>query len=73
MAGFWLETRREVLGTWGAVAWDLRRSLPSYAEAFSDELETYTRGIFPGSHLDKVAPPVPQPPDHARVPTSRCR
>jgi LysR family cyn operon transcriptional activator len=61
------------LGTWGAVAWALRRSLPAYAEAFIDELEAYTRETFPGSHLDKVAPPVPQPPDQARVPTSRRR
>jgi hypothetical protein len=51
----------------------LRRSLPGYVEAFIDELEAYTRETFPGSHLDKAAPPVPQPPDQARVPTSRRR
>jgi DNA-binding transcriptional LysR family regulator len=61
------------LGTWGVVAWDLRRSLPPYAEAFIDELEAYARRTSPGRRFDEVAPPVPPPPDHARPPTSRRR
>ena len=62
----WLDTRRGSHSRRGA-PWRgiCVAPLPSYAEAFIDELETYTRGILPGSHLDEVAPPVPQAPDHA--------
>jgi LysR family cyn operon transcriptional activator len=54
------------LGTWGIVAWDLRRSLAPYAEAFIDELEAHARRSFPGARFDKMAPPVSRPPDHGR-------
>ena len=50
------------LGTWGGVIWDRRRSLPSYATAFIDELAVHVPRTFPGKRFDGIAPPVPPPP-----------
>ena len=61
------------LGTWSAVVWDLRRSLPVYGEAFIAELEAYTRRTFPGKQFNAAAPPLPRPRDHEDTPTARRR
>jgi DNA-binding transcriptional LysR family regulator len=61
------------LGTWSAVVWDLRRSLPVYGEAFIAELETYTRRTFPGEQFNAAAPPLPRPRDHEDTPKARRR
>ena len=61
------------LGTWSAVVWDLRRSLPVYGEAFIAELEAYTRRTFPGKQFNAAAPPLPRPRDHENTPTARRR
>ena len=50
--------KREPLGTWGAVVWDPRRSLPIHASTFIDQLSAYVRGAIPGRRLDRTAPPV---------------
>jgi LysR family cyn operon transcriptional activator len=51
------------LGVWGAVVWDARRSQPSHATTFIEALTAYTRRTFPGQRFDRVAPPVPRPPE----------
>jgi DNA-binding transcriptional LysR family regulator len=51
--------RRESLGTWGAVVWDPRRSLPIHAATFIDELAAFVRDDFPGRRFDRTSPPVP--------------
>lgn len=51
--------KRESLGTWGAVVWDPRRSLPIHATTFIDELSAHVRDAFPGKRFDRTAPPVP--------------
>ena len=61
------------LGTWSAVVWDLRRSLPVYAEAFIAELEAYARRTFPGEQFNAAAPPLPRPRDHEDTPKARRR
>ena len=53
------------LGTWGSVVWDARRALPIYATTFTEELAAYARRSFPGKRFDRIAPPVPVPPDQA--------
>ena len=58
------------LGTWSAVVWDLRRSLPVYGIA---ELEAYTRRNFPGKQFNAAAPLLPRPLDHEDTPTARRR
>ena len=45
-----------VLGDSVAVAWDARRFLPPYAQAFIDELAAHTRRTYPGRRFDRVAP-----------------
>jgi hypothetical protein len=64
--------RRKSLGWWAAVAWDPRRSLPTYSEAFIGGLAAYTRHNFPGKRFEKVAPAVPRPP-HQETAGSRSR
>ena len=49
--------KREPLGTWGAVVWDPRRSLPIHASTFVDQLSAYVRGAFPGRRLDRTLRP----------------
>lgn len=51
------------LGTWGSIVWDARRALPIYATSFIEELTTYAQRSFPGKRFDRIAPPVPTPPD----------
>jgi hypothetical protein len=51
------------LGVWGAVMWDGRRPQPSHATTFVEALTAYTRRTFPGRRFDRVAPPVPRPPE----------
>ena len=51
------------LGTWGSIVWDARRALPIYAASFIEELTTYAQRSFPGKRFDRIAPPVPTPPD----------
>jgi LysR family transcriptional regulator, cyn operon transcriptional activator len=61
------------LGWWAAVAWDSRRSLPRYSEAFIEGLAAYTRHRFPGKQFERVAPAVPRPPHQETAPGSRSR
>jgi len=51
---------RAVGGSTAAV-WDGRRHLPSYAQAFVDELFTYTRRSYPGKEFARLASSVPPP------------
>jgi LysR family transcriptional regulator, nitrogen assimilation regulatory protein len=46
------------LGAWGGVAWDPRRSLPTYAATFVEEFTTYAMRNVPGKRFDRVAPPL---------------
>ena len=48
--------KREPLGTWGAVVWDPRRSLPIHATTFIDQLSAYVRDAIPGRRFDRTAP-----------------
>jgi LysR family cyn operon transcriptional activator len=51
------------IGRWGALVWDPRRFLPSYARAFIEELLAFTRHAYPGKEFERVGPPVPRPRD----------
>ena len=55
--------KRKSLGTWSSVVWDGRRELPLYAMSFIEELAAYARHSFPGQRFERIAPPVPVPPD----------
>jgi DNA-binding transcriptional LysR family regulator len=61
------------LGWWAAVAWDPRRSLPSYSEGFIAGLAAYTRRRFPGQRFERLAPAVPRPPHQETAPAPRPR
>jgi DNA-binding transcriptional LysR family regulator len=61
------------LGWWAAVAWDPRRSRPSYSEGFIDGLAAYTRRSFPGKRFERLAPAVPRPPHPETAPAPRPR
>jgi len=53
-----LRSGRAVGGSTAAV-WDPRRHLPSYAQAFVEELFKYTRTTYPGKEFARLAPSVP--------------
>ena len=57
---------RQSLGIWGGVAWNPRRSLPVHAAGFVEELARHVRRGYPGSRLDRTAPPVQQQRDGPR-------
>ncbi len=42
-----------------AAVWDPRRHLPSYAQAFVEELFAYTRRSYPGKEFARLAPSTP--------------
>lgn len=44
-----------------AAVWDSRRYLPSYAQAFIEELFVYTRRSYPGKQFARLAASVPPP------------
>jgi LysR family cyn operon transcriptional activator len=46
------------LGVWGGLAWDPRRSLPTYATSFIEEFTTHISRISPGKRFDSMAPPL---------------
>jgi DNA-binding transcriptional LysR family regulator len=49
------------IGGWVSIAWDPRRFLAPYAEAFVDELAAHSRRAYPGRRLTRRAPPLPPP------------
>jgi DNA-binding transcriptional LysR family regulator len=57
----------ESLGVWGGLAWDPRRSLPSYATRFIEDLAAYAARSGPGRRFDTIAPPLSAPPIRARA------
>jgi hypothetical protein len=61
------------LGWWAAVAWDPRRSRPSYSAGFIEGLAAYTRRSFPGKRFERLAPAVPRPPHPETAPAPRPR
>lgn len=56
-----LVQRGVAIGGWLSVAWDPRRFLAPYAERFVEELVGYSRHDYPGRHLTRRAPRLPQP------------
>ncbi len=53
--------RKEAIGRWSMVAWDPRRFLAPYAEAFVEELVARVRRNFPGRAIVARAPRLPRP------------
>ena len=53
--------RGESIGRWQMVAWLPSRLLAPHAEAFVDELVSYTRREYPGLALARRAPPLAKP------------
>lgn len=45
-----------------AVTWSPQRFLPPYAEAFVEQLASYTRRSYPGRRFERTAPPVRRSP-----------
>ena len=58
------------LGTWSSVVWDGRRELPVYATSFIEELAAHVRRGFPGKRFERIAPPVPVPPNPTAHPSA---
>jgi DNA-binding transcriptional LysR family regulator len=53
--------RQASIGRWLTIAWDSQRLLSAYAEQFVEELVAYCKRTYPGRHLTRRAPPLPQP------------
>jgi DNA-binding transcriptional LysR family regulator len=53
--------RGAAIGRWLTVAWNPHRVLPAYAERFAHELAAYCRREYPGRHVIRRAPALPQP------------
>lgn len=49
------------VGRWAIVAWDPARALPPYALYFIEEIVAHCRRSYPGHHLVRRAPRLPQP------------
>jgi LysR family transcriptional regulator, cyn operon transcriptional activator len=47
------------LGVWGGLAWDPRRSLPTCAASFIEDLTEFLSRTSPGKRFDRIAPPLP--------------
>jgi len=52
----------ELLGDWGTIAWNPRRSLAPYAEQFVQELAAHCQRAHPGREFMRNAPPLPKKP-----------
>jgi LysR family transcriptional regulator, cyn operon transcriptional activator len=52
----------KALGAWGGLAWDPRRTLPSYAQSFIDDLSAYVSRTAPGRRFQRTALPLTRTP-----------
>lgn len=57
----------QAIGGSTAVIWDGRRHLPSYAQAFVEDLVAYTQRSYPGKEFARLAPPVLRSPEPAEL------
>jgi hypothetical protein len=58
-----LVLRGAPIGRWLSVAWDPRRFLAPYAEAFVEELAAYAKRAVAKPAFARRAPPLPRPKD----------
>ncbi|HZT47501.1 MAG TPA: LysR family transcriptional regulator [Hyphomicrobiaceae bacterium] len=56
-----LTSRQAPIGRWTMLAWDPRRFLAPYVEAFVDELVRHARRTYPGAALLRGVPPLDRP------------